>query len=98
MQLAQALHHSSGQRQPVNVVESGDEVEVTKLPHGTRPEALVGAPGSHVWGLRACRDADGGKCGCSPKMNSGGLLSDTEELQKAISVFAGYCYVPAEGT
>ena len=64
--LGQALHHSSGPGQPVNVVESGDDVEVAKFPQGVRPEALVSASEPHVFGLRARRVGDGGQSCCSP--------------------------------
>ena len=67
MHFAQAIHHSSGPRQHEKVVESGDEVDVTKLSQGARPEALVSASEPHVLGLRGVsrRVADGGKCGSS---------------------------------
>ena len=86
--LAQALHHSSGPRQPVNVVESGDVVEGSKLPHGAQPEALAGASEPHVSGLRAClvMSQTVENVVAVPKIDSGGLLSGTEELHKAISM------------
>ena len=56
-------HRSSGSRQPVNVVESSDEVADTKLPRGARPEALVSATEPLALGLRACRRL--WKCGCN---------------------------------
>ena len=55
MRLAQALQHSSGPTQHEEAVESGEEVEVAKLPQGARSEALVSASEPHVLGLRAGR-------------------------------------------
>ena len=84
MHLAQALHHSSGPRQREKVFESGDEVEVMKLSQGARPEALVSAPESPVLGLVVSQKVE--NVVAVPKADSGGLLSGTEEVQKAISM------------
>ena len=67
MHFAQALHHNSGPRQHEKLVEGGEEVEVTKLPQGVRPEALVSASEPHVLVLRAGLVVSqmAGKCGCS---------------------------------
>ena len=63
------------------VVESGDEVEVTKLPHGAWPKGLAGASEPHVLGLRACLDLSQmvENVVAVPKIATGGLLSGTEE-------------------
>ena len=84
MRLAQALHHSSGPRQHEKVVESGDEVEVMTLSQGARPEALVSAPESPVLGLVVSQMVE--NVVAVPKIDSGGLLPGTEELQKAITM------------
>ena len=86
MHLAPALHHSSGPRQPVNVVESGEEVEVAKLLQGARPEAFVSASEPHVLGLRlgfvVSQMVD--NVVAVPKIDSGRLISGTVELQNAV--------------
>ena len=68
-------------------VESGDGVEGSKLPHSARPEALVCASEPHVLGLRACLDVSQMVNAVAvPKIDSGGLLSGTRELLKAVSM------------
>ena len=70
-------------------VESGDVVVGgSQLPHSARPEALVCASEPHVLGLRACLVVSQmvEDMVAIPKIDFCGLLSGTEELQKAISM------------
>ena len=82
MHFAQALHHNSGPRQHEKLVEGGEEVEVTKLPQGVRPEALVSASEPHVLVLRAglvvSQMAE--NVVAVPKIDSGGLLLGGKEI------------------
>ena len=65
----------------MDVVESGFEVEVTKLPPGARPEALVSASEPCLVVSQMVENVV-----AVPKIDSGGLLCGTEELQKATSL------------
>ena len=82
--LAERLHHSHDAK----CTGPTASVEATKLPQGARPGPLVSASGPQVLDLQAGHVVSQVDVNvvAVPKVDSDGLLSGIEELQKAISM------------